>query len=365
MTAGDERLARAVGDAMYARDRASQELGMALEEVRPGYARLRMRVRRDMLNGHGTCHGGLIFALADSAFAFACNSHGVVTVASGCTIEFLAPAREGDELVAAAEERSREGRHGVYDVDVQRPDGHVVATFRGRSTSLGEEIPVDEPARLRPGAAVTGVDGYARGWVAVDLDPEGNATARAARLLEELLDSEAAVVAVDIPIGIPEEGRREADVAAQRFLGARRSTVFFTPLRAVLEASTYEEARRVAVAATGKSISSQAYALRRRILEADPLARADARVVEVHPEVSFRELAGGPLRHSKHTSDGLRERRALLEGAGLALPERPRGVPEADLLDAAAAAWSAARYARGEARPLPEGHAGRIGAIWR
>jgi acyl-CoA thioesterase len=92
-----------------------------------------MRVRPDMLNGHGTCHGGLVFALADSAFAFACNSYDVVTVAAGCTIEFLAPAREGDELVAVAQERSREGRQGVYDVDVRRADGALLATFRGRS----------------------------------------------------------------------------------------------------------------------------------------------------------------------------------------------------------------------------------------
>ncbi len=364
MTDTAERRAREVGDAMWARDRASQELGMALEEVRPGYARVRMRIRPDMLNGHGSCHGGLIFALADSAFAFACNSYGIVTVASGCTIEFLAPAGEGDELVAVAEERSREGRHGVYDVDVRHPDGGVVATFRGRSTSLREEVP-GLPSRFSPGVAVTGIDGYPRGWVAVDLDAEGNATARASRLLGELVDPGAAVVAVDIPIGIPEQGRREADLEAQRFVGARRSTVFFTPTRPVLEAQTYEEARRVAVVTTGKSISSQSYALRRRILEADPLARADARIVEVHPEVSFCELAGGPLRSSKHTPEGLRERRALLEGAGLVLPERPRGVPEADLLDAAVAAWSAARYARREALPLPAGHPERIGAIWR
>jgi acyl-CoA thioesterase len=365
VTEAEQRRAREVGAAMWARDRASQELGMALEEVRPGYACLRMTVRADMLNGHGTCHGGLIFALADSAFAFACNSHGVVTVASGCTIEFLAPAREGDELVAVAEERSREGRHGVFDVDVRRPDGGVVATFRGRSTSLREAVPFVEPPRPWPGVAVTGIDGYPHGWVAVDLDAEGTATARASRRLGELVDPGAAVVAVDIPIGIPEQGRREADLEAQRFVGARRSTVFFTPPRAVLEAETYEEARRVAVVATGKSISSQSYALRGRILEADPLARADARIVEVHPEVSFCELAARPLRSSKHTPEGLRERRALLEEAGLVLPERPRGVPEADLLDAAVAAWSAARYARGEAQPLPAGHPKRIGAIWR
>lgn len=134
MTAADETAA-AVGEAMYARDGASQALGMALEEVRSGYARLRMTVRPDMLNGHGTCHGGLVFALADSAFAFACNSRDVVTVASGCTIEFLAPAEEGDVLVAEAQERSLEGRNGIYDVDVRLAEGRLVATFRGRSAA--------------------------------------------------------------------------------------------------------------------------------------------------------------------------------------------------------------------------------------
>ena len=142
MTSGEERLAAAVGEAMYARDAASQALGMTLEEVGPGYARLRMEVRADMLNGHGTCHGGLVFALADSAFAFACNSHGVVTVAAGCSIEFLAPAREGDDLVAEAEELHREGRNGVYDVAVRRADGALVATFRGRSAATrGRVLP--------------------------------------------------------------------------------------------------------------------------------------------------------------------------------------------------------------------------------
>ena len=128
-----EEAAAAVGAAMFARDRASQALGMTLEEVLRGYARLRMTVRADMLNGHGTCHGGLVFALADSAFAFACNSRGVLTVAAGCSIEFLAPAREGDELVAEARERSLQGRTGVYDVDVTRAGGDLMATFRGRS----------------------------------------------------------------------------------------------------------------------------------------------------------------------------------------------------------------------------------------
>jgi acyl-CoA thioesterase len=125
---------------MWARDRASQALGMALEEVRPGFARVRMTVRPDMLNGHGTCHGGIVFALADSAFAFACNSRDVVTVASGCSIEFLAPVREGDELVAEAQERALQGRNGVYDVDVRRAGGELVATFRGRSAATRDRV---------------------------------------------------------------------------------------------------------------------------------------------------------------------------------------------------------------------------------
>jgi acyl-CoA thioesterase len=130
-----EETAAAVGEAMYARDRASQALGMALEEVRPGYARLRMTVRSEMLNGHGICHGGIVFALADSAFAFACNSRDVLTVAAGCSVEFLAPAWEGDALVAEARERFLEARNGVYDVDVRRDGGELVATFRGRSAA--------------------------------------------------------------------------------------------------------------------------------------------------------------------------------------------------------------------------------------
>ncbi len=134
MTEADETAA-AVGEAMYARDRASQALGMALEEVRPGYARLSMTVRPDMLNGHGTCHGGIVFALADSAFAFACNSRDVLTVAAGCSVEFVTPAREGDALVAEARERFLEGRNGLYDVDVRRESGELVAAFRGRSAA--------------------------------------------------------------------------------------------------------------------------------------------------------------------------------------------------------------------------------------
>jgi acyl-CoA thioesterase len=128
-----DALAIQVGEAMWARDRASQALGIALGRVAAGHAELRMVVRPDMLNGHSICHGGFIFALADSAFAFACNSRNIVTVASGCTIEYLLPGREGDVLLAVARERSASGRTGVYDVEVRNQDGALIALFRGKS----------------------------------------------------------------------------------------------------------------------------------------------------------------------------------------------------------------------------------------
>ena len=117
---------------MWAEDRASRALGMRLEEVGRGTARVSMRVREDMVNGHDIGHGGLTFALADSAFALACNSHDVVTVAAGGEIRFRRPTRLGDLLVASAREVSREGRAGVYEVVVRRDD-EVVAEFVGHS----------------------------------------------------------------------------------------------------------------------------------------------------------------------------------------------------------------------------------------
>ncbi|MGH8713161.1 MAG: hydroxyphenylacetyl-CoA thioesterase PaaI [Casimicrobiaceae bacterium] len=131
--AAAQQLAERVAQSMYARDRASQALGMRIIRVGPGRAELSMRVRADMLNGHRTCHGGFIFSLADSAFAFACNSYNLTTVASGCTIEFVAPAREDDMLTAIAQERSASGRTGVYDIEVTNQDGAAIAFFRGKS----------------------------------------------------------------------------------------------------------------------------------------------------------------------------------------------------------------------------------------
>lgn len=128
-----QALAERVAQGMFANDRASQAMGMELLEVGPGRAKLAMRVRPDMLNGHAICHGGHIFTLADSAFAFACNWDNTVTVALACHISFIAPARAGDRLIAEAREVTRAGRTGVYDVTVSRDDGTLIAVFRGNS----------------------------------------------------------------------------------------------------------------------------------------------------------------------------------------------------------------------------------------
>jgi acyl-CoA thioesterase len=127
--------------ALFARDRASQQLGMDLFAIEAGSASVRMTVRADMTNGHGTCHGGYIFALADSAFAFACNSHGPATVASAVAIDFLVPARIGDVLTAVAKERWLGARTGLYDLSVTRADGTVIAHARGRSHRLQNPSP--------------------------------------------------------------------------------------------------------------------------------------------------------------------------------------------------------------------------------
>jgi len=128
-----QALAERVARTMFARDRASQAMGITLTGIGPGRAELAMTVRADMLNGHAICHGGFVFTLADSAFAYACNSYNLTTVASGCAIDFVAPAREGDVLTAVAHERSVSGRTGVYDIEVTNQHDERVAFFRGKS----------------------------------------------------------------------------------------------------------------------------------------------------------------------------------------------------------------------------------------
>lgn len=135
-----QALAEEVSAAMWSRDRATNALGMQILNVKPGYAKISMPVRPDMVNGHGICHGGYIFTLADSAFAYSCNSYNLNTVASACHIDFLAPAREGDILEAEAVEQSLSGRTGVYDVTVRTRGGKTIALFRGKSYRISGEV---------------------------------------------------------------------------------------------------------------------------------------------------------------------------------------------------------------------------------
>jgi acyl-CoA thioesterase len=135
-----QALAEQCAHAMYARDRASQNAGMTIGAVAPGYAKLSMTLVADMINGHQTAHGGVIFALADSAFAFACNSRNVASVAQHCSITYVTPGREGERLVAECRETNLTGRFGIYDVTVTGGDGRVVAIFRGHSAAVRGDV---------------------------------------------------------------------------------------------------------------------------------------------------------------------------------------------------------------------------------
>jgi acyl-CoA thioesterase len=135
-----QRLAERCAAALYERDRASQSLGMTLTAVRPGWAQVRMSVREDMTNGHGVCHGGVVFMLADSAFAFACNSYNEATVAAAATIDFLLAAHAGDTLIAEAHELWRTKRNGIYEIVVCNQRNERLALFRGRSYRIDGQV---------------------------------------------------------------------------------------------------------------------------------------------------------------------------------------------------------------------------------
>jgi acyl-CoA thioesterase len=132
-----DALARRVAEAMLERESAAPALGIVIEDAREGYARLRMQVRADMLNAHAMAHGGMIFALADTTFAYACNSRNLASVAQNASINFLAPAHAGDVLIAEAREAALTGRSGVYHVTVRAGDGRVIAEFTGLSRTIG------------------------------------------------------------------------------------------------------------------------------------------------------------------------------------------------------------------------------------
>ena len=205
---------------------------------------------------------------------------------------------------------------------------------------------------------VVGVDGCRDVWAAVSLNDGRFERAMLVPSLADVLgaEPELTVLAVDIPIGLPETGLRAADLEARRFVGRRWRSVFLTPPRAALEAGTYAEAAVAARRLTGAGLSQQSYGLRSKILEADALV--DDRLYEVHPEVTFRAIAGEPLALGKKTGGGALLRLRLLEHVGISLPTdlgAAASVPLDDLLDAAAAAWSGHRIAIGQAESFPAG----------
>jgi len=217
---------------------------------------------------------------------------------------------------------------------------------------------------------VLGVDGCRAGWVAVALVDGAFAEARLVAHFGELVEDPAAVIGVDIPLGSI-GASRAADREARRLLGPRGASVFAALPREVLEAPDYATANRAVRERFGVGVSAQAWNLAPKMRDVEPhWHAAPARIVEVHPELSFRALAGAPLAHSKHSWAGLRMRLALLARAGIALPDDPGPAGTAgpdDVVDAAAVAWSAARLAAGTAERVPgddeRDAAGRLVAI--
>jgi predicted RNase H-like nuclease len=206
---------------------------------------------------------------------------------------------------------------------------------------------------------VAGIDGYGRGaWVAAMLRDGRFITAIVGPSLAILLPRlRGLTVGIDVPIGLPDEGERRADQLARERVGKRWPSVFMTPPRRLLEESTYELAMAAARAAGVKGLSRQAFAIGPRIFEAERAIREGWALQEVHPEVSFAAIAGGPLDWPKQSYRGAIVRRQLLEAVGIRLPDdlgEANGVPTDDLLDAAAAAWSAARIAMGQQIRLPD-----------
>jgi predicted RNase H-like nuclease len=221
-------------------------------------------------------------------------------------------------------------------------------------------------------APVLGVDGWKSGWLGALID-EPDVSFRYAATLADLvaLVPEAAAVVVDVPIGLPLRGRRRADIESRRLVGPRASSVFAVPPRSVLEQPTYAEALALSREHFGSGISSQAFALRHKIFEADLVARSTPTVFEGHPEVSFAALKGSPLGYAKRTWNGQQERRHLLASAGIVIPDQlPPEIgraPADDVLDAVVMAWTARRVADSEATTLPdppEEIDGRRVAIW-
>jgi predicted RNase H-like nuclease len=214
-----------------------------------------------------------------------------------------------------------------------------------------------------PGSRVLGVDACKAGWIGIALG-SGHVAAYTAARIDELVaavsaDGRVEVVAIDIPIGLPDAGTRQADQLARAVVGARWSSVFKTPVLEALLAPDHPTAIAINRRLTGAGVSAQAFALRAKLLQVDAWVRnAESHVVEVHPEVSFAALASAPLPDPKSTWAGATHRRRLLADAGIELPDDlgPAGAGAAvdDVLDAAVAAWTARRVAHGHAKPMPD-----------
>jgi len=235
---------------------------------------------------------------------------------------------------------------------------------RAALTEELQRLEQEAPTPLAVDQAVLGVDACATGWVGVLLAPGARPAALSSRSIGSLVELaresvELAVVAIDIPIGLPDGGVRAADVLARRALGAKGSSVFATLTRPAYAAATYAEARTANLEATAglRSASAQAYGLRAKVLDVDAWARArpGVEVIEAHPELSFARLAGAPMAARKKDPEGVRRRRDVLERAGLTPPAwfRGSGFGEDDLLDACAVAWTAVRHSRGDAESVP------------
>ena len=239
--------------------------------------------------------------------------------------------------------------------------GEAAARFVAPAGGADDE----PPPVLAPPAPVLGMDACPAGWVGVVIDPQRRTSVFVAPDVTGLVElvrehHDVAVVGVDIPIGLPAPLGGQADAEARRALVGKASSVFSTPVRAAIEAGTYEEARAANLAATGgrTSVSAQAYALREKVLQVDAWVRGrpGARVIEVHPEVSFARMAGAPLLARKKDADGVRARREALAAHGVVAPAwfRGAGFGEDDLLDACAVAWTAVRHALGVSESFPE-----------
>jgi predicted RNase H-like nuclease len=213
------------------------------------------------------------------------------------------------------------------------------------------ECVIDGGARVPDSGRVTGIDACRGGWVAVTLRDGLLESVRTERTLAAVIEGAPGVLGIDMPLGFADGRWRPCDRLARTLLGPRRASVFSIPPLPVWECATYREANQRCRDITGNGLSAQAWGLRAKLLEANRCRMPGRQMFEVHPELSFASLAGGPLPLSKHCASGLALRREVLTRAGIVLPGDAVG---ADVLDAAAAAWSAWRIARGEARVLPD-----------